>query len=29
MQFDFSDPYGPGHMQGVEPETDEPVNVTN
>ncbi|HKC55957.1 MAG TPA: penicillin-binding protein 2 [Vicinamibacterales bacterium] len=29
MQFDFSDPYGPGHMRGVEPETDEPVNVTN
>jgi penicillin-binding protein 2 len=29
MQFDFSDPYGPGRMPGVEPETDEPVNVTN
>jgi len=29
MQFDFSDPYGPGHMPGSEPQTDEPVNVTN
>jgi penicillin-binding protein 2 len=29
MQFDFSDPYGPGHMPGTEPQTDEPVNVTN
>ncbi|HXD16053.1 MAG TPA: penicillin-binding protein 2 [Vicinamibacterales bacterium] len=29
MQFDFSDPYGPGRMPGVEPETDEPVNITN
>jgi len=30
MQFDFSDPYGPGHMPGApEPETDEPINVTN
>ena len=29
MQFDFSDPYGPGRMPGIEPQTDEPVNVTN
>jgi penicillin-binding protein 2 len=29
MQFDFSDPYGPGRMPGVEPDTDEPINVTN
>ena len=29
MQFDFSDPYGPGRMPGVEPETDEPVNATH
>jgi penicillin-binding protein 2 len=29
MQFDFSDPYGPGRMPGTEPDTDEPVNVTN
>ncbi len=29
MQFDFSDPYGPGHMPGSEPNTDEPVNATN
>ena len=29
MQFDFSDPYGPGHMPGAEPQTDEPVNSTN
>ena len=29
MQFDFSDPYGPGHMPGAEPETDEPINATN
>src|SRR6267142_1094414 len=28
MQFDFSDPYGPGHMPGAEPDTDEPVNAT-
>jgi penicillin-binding protein 2 len=28
MQFDFSDPYGPGHMPGPVP-TDEPVNATN
>jgi penicillin-binding protein 2 len=29
MQFDFSDPYGPGRMPGVEPSTDEPVNETH
>jgi penicillin-binding protein 2 len=29
MQFDFSDPYGPGHMPGAEPETEEPVNDTH
>jgi hypothetical protein len=29
MQFDFSDPYGPGHMPGAEPDTEEPVNDTH
>ena len=29
MSFDFSDPYGPGHMPGAAPDTDEPVISTN
>jgi len=30
MQFDFTDPYGSGHMPGAPPaDTDEPVNETN
>ena len=29
LHFDFSDPYGPGHMPGEAPEPEEAVNETN